>query len=119
MSDLPLPEGCAVAVVPEARVGAMSQVWKFPVGVPTQTGRAWIDLPDGAELLSVGIQDGEMVVWALIQDFEAEVGTHRLIVVNTGMEVPNFPEGARFLGTVTTSNGIVWHVWDGDAETTA
>jgi hypothetical protein len=66
-----------------------------------------------------------MVVWALCDpeqevEFDMQVtGPHRFIVANTGMPVPGFPDGARFLGTLTTHTGIVWHVWDGDARTTA
>jgi hypothetical protein len=104
---------------------ATRHVFKYPVPMPNETGRAFIDVPTDAEILSVGLQNDQMVVWALSDpDYEPEegyeaVGMVRLIVANTGQEIPGFPEGARFLGTVTTSNGTVWHVWDGDAETTA
>ena len=92
-------------------------VWKFPVPRPNNTGRAFIDVPSFAEFLSVGIQNDEIVVWALVVPPRPgdALTMRRLIVANTGMDVPGFPEGARFLGTVTSSNGIVWHVWDGDA----
>lgn len=100
------------------------RVLKYEVGAPNDDSRAWVVLPGDAELLSVGVQEGQMFVWALSDpDYQPEhhmqaTGPHRLIVVNTGQFVPSFPDGARFLGTVTSA-GIVWHVWDGDAETTA
>lgn len=97
---------------------AEARVLKYEVPEPTATGRSFIDLPADTDLLSVGLQSDKLVVWARV-DPEAPEGMHRLIVANTGMEIPGFPEGARFLGTVMTSNGVVWHVWDGDAETTA
>jgi hypothetical protein len=102
----------------------LSVVWKFAVPRPNANGRAFIDAPAVVEFLCAGIQGDEIVVWALVEPGEHEPGylpsgPHRLIVLNTGQEVSGFPEGAKFLGTVTTSNGIVWHVWDGDAETTA
>lgn len=100
------------------------QVWKFTLPMPNATGRSYVDMPAWVKPLSVGLQDGVMVVWALVAPF-AEIeegmqpeGPRRFIIANTGMEIPGFPDGAVFLGTVT-SNGIVWHVWDGDAETTA
>jgi hypothetical protein len=109
---------------PPGSRGQARVVWKFTVQVPTATGRSFVDLPEDAELLSVGGQGDEMVVWALVdpthtpeQGYQA-TGPRRLIVANTGMEIPGFPEGARFLGTVKIPNGIIWHVWDGDAETT-
>ena len=89
-------------------------VWKFAVPHPTDTGRAFIDLPQNAEILSAGLQDDAMYVWALVDPLN-DNEIRRLIVANTGMEVPGFPVDARFLGTFTSSNDIVWHVWDGDA----
>lgn len=101
-------------------------VWKFVIPQPGSTGRAFIDAPADAHLLSVAIQGAEIVVWALVDpnyeppEGEQAEGMFRLIVANTGMVVPGFPDGARFLGTVThPGSGVVWHVWDGDAETTA
>ena len=101
------------------------RVWKFELPMPNATGRSFVDMPAHVEPLSVGLQDGTMVVWALVDPWagtdedELPTGPRRFIVANTGAGVPGFPDGARFLGTLTTDNGIVWHVWDGDAETTA
>ena len=101
-----------------------ARVWKYAVETPDARCRAWIYAHHTAELLSVAVQNDVMVVYALVwpdvepdEHMEAE-GLVRLIVSNTGAVVPEFPEGARFLGTVET-NGIVWHVWHGDEETTA
>ena len=99
--------------------------WKFTLTQPGETGRVFVDMPATARPFSVALQDGAIVVWALCDpDQEAEfdmqpAGLRRFIVANTGQEIPGFPKGAAFLGTVTTANGIVWHVWDGDARTTA
>lgn len=101
------------------------RVWKFTLPPPNNTFRAWVDLPASARPFSVGLQDGVMVVWALCdpeQEIELDMqvtGPRRFIVANTGQDIPGFPDSAKFLGTVTTSNGIVWHIWDGDARTTA
>lgn len=96
------------------------RVWKFTLTAPGPTGRVFVDMPPTARSLSVGLQGGEMVVWALCdpdQERELDIpasGPRRFIVANTGQVIPGFPTGARFLGTLTTDNGIVWHVWDGD-----
>lgn len=101
------------------------RVWKFVLDVPGPTGRAFVDMPASARPFSVGIQGDALVVWALVDpeqevEFDMQVtGPHRFIVANTGAEIPGFPDGARFLGTVTSDNGIVWHVWDGDARASA
>jgi len=93
-------------------------VWKFKVYPPEDDGRSFIDLPVRTVLLSVGIQDDDvMVVWGWVPRPDDErIERRRLIVVNTGMDIRDFrgdlPYGGKFLGTVTTSNGIVWHVWE-------
>jgi hypothetical protein len=89
-------------------------VWKFQIPMPDENGRSFVEIPEGSELLSVGIQDDRLVLWALTDSLSAP-HIHRILVANTGMSIAEFPSTARFLGTVTTSNGIVWHVWDGDA----
>jgi hypothetical protein len=88
-------------------------VLKYAVPTPNEQGRSYIDLHLDSELLSVAIQDEQMVVWARVgAPFEGFRDTKRwrLIVLNTGQEVEPFT--GRFLGTVT-SHGVVWHVWDG------
>lgn len=103
---------------------ADARVWKFVIPMPTMAGRSFVDMPAVARPLSVAIQNDVLVVWALVdseaapEEHEQASGPRRFIVANTGAVIPDFPEGARFLGTVA-SHGIVWHVWDGDAETTA
>lgn len=101
------------------------RVWKFVLTRPGPTGRVFVDMPASARPFSVGLQDDQIVAWALC-DPEQEVefgmqatGPRRFIVANTGVEIPGLPDGARFLGTLTHPSGIVWHVWDGDASTTA
>lgn len=107
--------------VPE-RTAHRERVWKFTLAMPNEDGRSFVTMPAHVTPLSVGVQSDELVVWALVDPLvpphiQSE-GPRRFIVVNTGQPVISIPYGAKFLGTVTTSNGIVWHVWDGDAETT-
>jgi hypothetical protein len=92
-------------------------VWKYEIPAPTNTGRSYVDLPETAQPLGVGLQGDVMVLWALIDlgDKAAPRGPRRLIVCNTGQEVPGWPFGTRFLGTITHPSGVVWHVFDGDA----
>lgn len=100
------------------------RVWKFTLPAPSITGRSFVDMPAVVEPLSVGMQDDQIVVWALVDpDAPAEEhmenhGPRRFVVANTGPWIVALPPGAKFLGTVTASNGTVWHIWDGDAGTT-
>jgi hypothetical protein len=87
----------------------VSVVQKFSVPEPTVEGRTAIeDFPVAATLLSAGLQDDALVVWALVDD-ATETTVRQLIVTNTGLDIPAFT--GTFLGTVTSSTGIVWHVW--------
>lgn len=87
-------------------------VWKFTLTPPDDRSRVFLGLPEGAETISAGTQEDALVVWALVPDPKAKIVTFRFLVANTGDIIPNFPPGARFLATVTVSNGIVWHIWD-------
>lgn len=102
--------GMSAEQKPTSVLEGTAVVWKFPVVAPDAHGRSFIDAPAEAELLSVGVQDDVIVVWALTESLNA-LHRYRLIVANTGMSIPEFPPSACFLGTVTTSNGIVWHIW--------
>jgi hypothetical protein len=101
------------------------RIWKFALPMPDPNGRSFVDMPAEVEPLSVAQQGDEMVVWAVCdpdappEEGYTAHGPRRFIVVNTGDVISSLPGGARFLGTVTSDNGIVWHVWDGDAGTTA
>jgi len=115
----------SVGMTGEAESLMEARIWKYEIAPPDARCRSWVYLDHSAKIISVGLQDDEMVLWALVdakveppEDEESE-GLVRLIVANTGAYIPEFPEGAEFLGTLRASNGIVWHVWNGDAETIA
>lgn len=57
--------------------------------------------------LAAGCQGDQIVLWA---EVEPGTGQTKIVVscVNTGGDVP---PGLHYLGTVTTSHGIVWHVY--------
>ncbi len=92
-------------------------MWKYVLPRPVE-GISFVEMPAVIEPLSVGIQGDDLVVWAIVDaNFQPPArvvspGLRPFFVVNTGAEVPIVP-GSRFLGSVTSSTGIVWHVWDG------
>lgn len=66
--------------------------------------------PEGAEFLSVGCRTTMLlVVWAKV-DPDAMPDLRFLCAYTTGDKLADGP--SRFIGTVTTSNGIVWHVFE-------
>ena len=93
--------------------GEARRVWKFPVTLPDSFGKSWAELPVGARIISAGLQNDEMVVWAVVPAHPGSIDTHRhpLLIVNTNTPF-YMPSNARFLATLTTTNRIVWHIWD-------
>lgn len=87
----------------------MSQrIFKYPV----EDNGGFVEMPKGAVVLSVGEQAGDLMVWCLV-DTDKRVVSRQINVVGTGWNVSGFDAG-KHLGTVQMSNGLVWHVFDGD-----
>lgn len=89
-----------------ARAG--EAIWKFEL-------RPWsifIDMPQGAKILSAGAQGDSIVVWALC-DTEALKVQRLVSATPTGVMLPASYQGATFVGTVQMMDGLVFHVWDG------
>lgn len=91
----------------------MFHVWKFDLKV---TDFVVLQLPEGAKVLSVaerGEFGNRLDVWALV-DTDAPMRERRFRVVGTG---DPFPDAAacRFVGTVKTRIGLVWHVFEAEA----
>lgn len=71
-----------------------------------------IEMPGSPKILSVGIQAGEAMLWALVNP-DAEKQRKKVYVTNTGGELGDEFVGRRFLGTlIFGSGGIVLHVWE-------
>ena len=66
-----------------------------------------IVMPDGADILTVSIQNNEMVVWAKVDPSVAYFRAYQFYVVGTGFDVP---KDAKYLETVQ-DDGSVWHIF--------
>jgi len=70
-------------------------------------------MPALARPLSVAIVDGEFFVWAAV-DPDARNVARRFFIWPTGVTFPEGISDDRFLGTITTQEGLrVWHIFDG------
>lgn len=88
----------------------MKTVYKFPLEIKdTQT----IEMPEGAELLTVQSQKGSLNIWALVdvgkplikRTFEV-FGTGHPIYYDMGIE-------RTYIGTAQTLGGnLVWHIFE-------
>lgn len=70
-----------------------------------------IDLAPQDAVLSVGMQDDQIVVWA-IRNLEHAPTGRMFASINTGQAAPEPGTYRDFHGTVTSSNGIVWHIFE-------
>lgn len=88
----------------------MRAVWKFAI-LPDEFR---ISMPRGALILSVGVQNGAPVFWALV-DPDAPKVDRRLMTVGTGHAHPDeFWKGWRSIGVVGPLHGALWfHLFDG------
>jgi hypothetical protein len=91
-------------------------VYKYPIPI---TDNVTIDLPVGAEILSVGVQKGVNVhgypeavcLWALVTP-ASPVERRRFRVVGTGHPISS-NENLKFIGTVMLEGGaLVFHVFE-------
>ena len=71
--------------------------------------RQAVRMPAGSVILSVQMQFGTPVMWALVDPREGEVD-RPIYIVGTGHEMPEY--AGRHLGTVQMRD-FVWHVFEG------
>ena len=82
----------------------MKTIWKFEL----QPSCA-IEMPAGAELLSVREQGDAICLWALVErDMPTEV--RHFVSYGTGHPIPDEP--LRFLGTAHLQGALVFHVFE-------
>lgn len=82
-------------------------VFKYPLSVADSQE---IQMPEGAEILSVQVQGGVVCLWALV-DMDAKETTRRFELYGTGHDFR--PGEQKFIGTIQLYAGsIVFHVFE-------
>jgi hypothetical protein len=83
-------------------------VWKYVLKI---TDRQVLVMPDGAEILSVASQHGNLCLWAIVDEYKDKkeryieiVGTGNPLRVNPGFD-------RKFIGTAVV-DPFVWHVFE-------
>lgn len=86
----------------------MMTIWKYPLEImDTQ----FLELPVGAEILSVQVQNGQLVCWAIFDKLTARIEQRIVYIFGTGNPIrDNDVKGKLFLGTVQMGL-FVWHVF--------
>lgn len=87
----------------------MNTIWKFQVH---QSGvRQALDMPRGAKLLHLGVQSGQVYIWAQV-DTAAPRVRRQFELVGTGYDLGDVAAGD-YVGTVFLQNGaLVLHGFD-------
>jgi hypothetical protein len=93
-------------------------IWKFNLNAAGQLEQgdgcliSRIEFPRSAQILSVDVQHGDVVLWAAVTPEDDARVPRRFAIVPTGGTIPNGGLSPRFLGTVLMENGTyVWHVF--------
>lgn len=82
-------------------------IWKYPLAV---TSENWIEMPWGAEVLTVQRQGEAVCLWAKV-DPTADKKKRMFVVLPTGMEYEEFP--SRYIGTFQVHGGaLIFHVFE-------
>jgi hypothetical protein len=83
----------------------MKKIWKWSL-----TPETLIDMPEGAQILTVQDQNGQPALWALVDpDARREARTFK--TYGTGHPVPDNP--GKYIGTFQHMNGmLVFHVFE-------
>ncbi len=82
------------------------RIWKFPI--PWDPKRHKVSMPEKAKVLSVGVQQGTLHLWALVAD-DGIYEDRDVLVEFTGTECD--PGDLAFVGTIQHTNGLVFHVF--------
>lgn len=84
------------------------RIFKYPVEIARLQ---IIDMPEGAEILSLQVQSGIPCIWALVEDGNKRQ-SRRFRIFGTGAEI-NSPFDLRFIGTWQEKEGaFVFHLFE-------
>lgn len=91
-----------------------STIWKYILR-PDREGICTLEMPATRRALSVGEQDGRLVMWATVDPDHASTPAW-YVVIPTGGHAPPANTGllVAFIGTVQMATGLVFHVWELD-----
>lgn len=87
----------------------MKSIWKYEL-LPNITNMIPVEMPEGAEILTVQNQNGNACVWAMVNT-EAMKTTRVFEVYGTGHQL--LPYEKKYIGTFQIDGGaLVFHVFE-------
>lgn len=86
----------------------MKRIYKYPLEIMDVQE---VDLPKGAQILSVQAQYGIPNIWALVDDKQTKTEKVIIRIIGTGYQIPD-ANSLEYIGTVQLINGsVVFHVF--------
>jgi hypothetical protein len=89
-----------------AKERRMLTIWNFEIA----RGYNELNIPHGAQALTVQMQGGRMQLWMLVDPNQPMIERRAFSVYGTGHAVPNTP--GRYVATIQI-DALVFHVFDG------
>lgn len=83
-------------------------IWKFPFEVTDRLEVLF--MPEGAEILSIQIQNSKVCIWAVCDERAPKV-ERRFHIYGTGHSLPENLRVSDHIGTIQVA-GFVWHVFE-------
>jgi hypothetical protein len=86
----------------------MKTIYKYPLVSPAINA---IELPVGAQVLTVQMQGSNPQIWALVDLDEKAVELRKFYIYGTGDQMPDNP--GQYIGTFQMKDlGLVWHLFE-------
>ena len=86
----------------------MQTIWKFPFKIERQIT---IEMPRGAKVLSIQVQDGVPCMWATV-DSDSGMVPQKFNLYGTGSKLPTYwGKSMRYVDTFQHGE-FVWHVFE-------
>jgi hypothetical protein len=92
------------------------KIWKFvitpdAVDIPNEHHEMIVQMPWGARVLHVGVQQDKVCLWAEVNP-DNRLCPRKFYSVGTGFGTVPRGDIAKFLGTVQCNGGFVWHIYE-------
>lgn len=86
----------------------MKTIWKYPLRVEQSQ---IIEMPHGAELLSIQLQGDQPMLWALVDPHNSKA-TRAILMYGTGWEMPGGMSLQLIYIDTVQIGALVWHYFD-------
>jgi hypothetical protein len=88
----------------------MRTIWKFELDYSALDFQQTIDMPSGAEIIHVDIQNGKICIWVICSTI-VKTETRMFYIIGTGHRIPEYVY--KYIGTVQIPGILdVWHIFE-------